>query len=152
MLRDTLNETLKDAMRAKDQATVSTLRMVLAAIKDKDIAARPSGNADGISDGEVLSLLQTMIKQRRESVTLYRQGGREDLVEKEEAEIATIERYLPQQMDEAAVAKAIDEAIAETGAASIRDMGKVMAILKTKYAGQVDMAALGPQVKGKLGG
>ena len=152
MLRDTLNETLKDAMRAKDQATVGTLRMVLAAIKDKDIAARPSGNADGISDGDVMSLLQSMIKQRRESVTLYRQGNREDLAAKEEAEIATIERFLPQQMSAAAVGEAIDAAIAETGAAGIKDMGKVMAILKTKYAGQVDMAKLGPEVKAKLGG
>jgi uncharacterized protein YqeY len=140
MLRDTLNETLKDAMRAKDQATVSTLRMVLAAIKDKDIAARPSGNVGGISDGEVLSLLQSMIKQRRESIVLYKQGNRADLVEKEEGEIATIERFLPQQMSAADVA------------ASIKDMGKVMAILKAKYAGQVDMGALGGQVKAKLGG
>ena len=152
MLRDTLNQTLKDSMKAKDQATVSTLRMVLAAIKDKDIAARPAGNADGIPDGEVLSLLQAMIKQRRESIALYRQGGREDLAEKEAGEIATIERFLPQQMDATAIAAAVDAVIAETGAGSIRDMGKVMAILKAKYAGQVDMAALGPEVKARLGG
>ncbi len=152
MLRDTLNETLKESMKAKDAATVSTLRMVLAAIKDKDIAARPSGNATGISDSEVLSLLQTMIKQRRESITLYKQGGREDLMDKEAGEIATIERFLPQQMDAAAMAAAVDAAIAETGASSIKDMGKVMAILKTKYAGQVDMAALGPEVKARLSG
>ena len=152
MLREQLNDTLKDAMRAKDAATVGTLRMVLAAIKDKDIAARPSGNSTGITDPEVLSLLQTMIKQRRESIVLYKQGAREDLVAKEESEISVIERYLPQQMDAAAIKVAVDAAVAETGATSIKDMGKVMAILKTKYAGQVDMAALGPEVKARLGG
>jgi uncharacterized protein YqeY len=152
MLREQLNDRLKDAMRAKDAATVGTLRMVLAAIKDKDIAARPSGNATGISDPEVLSLLQSMIKQRRESIVLYKQGNREDLVAKEEGEIAVIEGFLPQQMDAAAIGAAIDAAVKETGAASIKDMGKVMAILKTKYAGQVDMAALGPEVKARLGG
>ena len=152
MLREKVNEDLKDAMRAKDAGTVSTLRMVNAAIKDKDIAARPTGNADGISDGEILSLLQGMIKQRRESAAMYREGNREDLVAKEEAEIVVIERYLPRQLDAGAVEEAIIAAIGETGASAVRDMGKVMAVLKAKYAGQVDFAALGPQVKAKLGG
>jgi uncharacterized protein YqeY len=152
MLRNRLNDTLKDAMRAKDAPTVGTLRMVMAAIKDKDIAARPSGNAGGISDDDILLLLQAMIKQRRESIVLYRQGARDDLVAKEEAEIAVIERFLPRQMGAAEIGMAIDSAIAETGATSIRDMGKVMAVLKAGYAGQVDMAALGPEVKERLGG
>jgi uncharacterized protein YqeY len=151
MLRDRVNETLKEAMRAKDMAAVSTLRMIMAAIKDKDIAARPSGNSGGISDPEILSLLQGMIKQRRESIALYKQGNRQDLVDKEEGEIAIIERFLPQQMGADEVKAAIDAAIAETGAAGVKDMGKVMAVLKSKYAGQVDMAALGPEVKAKLG-
>ena len=126
MLRDRLNTELKEAMKAREEATVSTLRMVNAAIKDKDIAARPSGNADGIDDPAILSLLQTMVKQRRESVAMYSQGGRADLVAKEEAEITVIERYLPAQMDAAAMEKAVDAAIAEAGAGSIKDMGKVM--------------------------
>ena len=152
MLRTKLNETMKDAMRAKDSATVSTVRMVLAAIKDKDIAARPGGNSEGIADADILSLLQSMIKQRRESITLYTQGNRADLVEKEEAEIATIEKFLPSQLDAAATDAAITAAIAETGAASVKDMGKVMAALKAKYAGQLDFASVGGAVKAKLGG
>jgi uncharacterized protein YqeY len=152
MLRDRLNTELKEAMKAGDSATVSTLRMVNAAIKDKDIAARPAGNADGIGEPEIMSLLQNMVKQRRESVAMYQQGNRADLVAKEEAEIAVIERYLPAQMDTAAMEKAVSDAIAEAGAASIKDMGKVMGVLKGKYAGQMDFGAVGPLVKGKLGG
>jgi uncharacterized protein YqeY len=152
MLRDRLNTELKEAMKAGDSATVSTLRMVNAAIKDKDIAARPAGNADGIGEPEILSLLQTMVKQRRESVALYTQGNRPDLVAKEEAEIAVIERYLPAQMDAAAMEQAVAAAIAEAGAVSVKDMGKVMGVLKAKYAGQMDFGAVGVVVKGKLGG
>ena len=152
MLRDRLNTELKEAMKAGDAATVSTLRLVNAAIKDKDIAARPAGNAGGIGEAEIMSLLQNMVKQRRESVTMYTQGNRPDLVEKEEAEITVIERYLPQQLDAASLAAAIDGAMAETGASSIKDMGKVMGVLKAKYAGEIDFAAAGPMVKAKLGG
>jgi uncharacterized protein YqeY len=126
--------------------------MILAGIKDKDIAARPLGNAGGIGDPEILSLLQTMIKQRRESVSLYRQGNRADLVAKEESEIAVIERFLPRQMDSLETDAAITAAIAESGAASIKDMGKVMAALKARYSGQMDFSAVGPAVKAKLGG
>jgi hypothetical protein len=126
--------------------------MVLAGIKDKDIAARPSGNANGIGDPEILSLLQSMVKQRRESIILYRQGNRADLVAKEEGEIAIIERFLPKQMDTAEADAAISAAIAESGASSIKDMGKVMAALKSKYSGQMDFSAVGPAVKAKLGG
>jgi len=151
MLREQVTEAMKAAMRARDADTVSTIRMVLAGIKDKDIAARPSGNATGIGDPEILSLLQSMVKQRRESIALYRQGGRDDLVAKEEAEIAVIERFLPRQMGAADTDAAIAAIIAETGATSIRDMGKVMAALKAKYAGQMDFSAVGPAVKARLG-
>ena len=152
MLREQLTEAMKNAMRERQPDTVSTLRMVLAGIKDKDIAIRPSGRADGINDAEILTLLQGMVKQRRESVTLYKQGDRADLVAKEEAEIAVIERFLPQQMSAADAESAIAAAIAETGATTIRDMGKVMAELKSRYSGQMDFGAIGPAVKAKLGG
>jgi uncharacterized protein YqeY len=151
MLREQITEAMKDAMRAREAETLSTLRMILAGIKDKDIAARPAGNATGIGDPEILSLLQAMVKQRRESVALYRQGSRDDLVAKEEAEIGVIERFLPAQMDAAATDAAIVAAIAESGAASIKDMGKVMAALKAKYSGQMDFSTVGPAVKAKLG-
>ena len=152
MLREQITEAVKDAMRSREAETVSTLRMVLAGIKDKDIAARPSGNANGIGDPEILSLLQSMVKQRRESIILYRQGNRADLVAKEEGEIAIIERFLPKQMDTAEADAAISAAIAESGASSIKDMGKVMAALKSKYSGQMDFSAVGPAFKAKLGG
>jgi uncharacterized protein YqeY len=152
MLREQITEAMKDAMRAREPETLSTVRMILAGIKDKDIAARPAGNAGGIGDPEILSLLQTMVKQRRESVVLYAQGNRADLVAKEEAEIAVIERFLPQQMAAAETDAAIVAAIAESGAASIKDMGKVMAALKAKYSGQMDFSTVGPAVKAKLGG
>jgi len=152
MLRAQITEAMKAAMRERDQDTVSTVRMIMAALKDKDIAARPSGNADGISDAEILGLLQGMVKQRRESIVLYRQGGRQDLVAKEEGEIAVIERFLPKQMSQAEADTAIAAAIAETGAASIKDMGKVMGVLKARYAGQMDFSTIGPAVKAKLGG
>lgn len=151
MLRQQFTDALKTAMLAKDTATLSSIRMITAALKDKDIAARPKGQADGVSDEEILALLQSMIKQRRESIALYTQGGRQDLVDKEQAEIAVIERFLPAQMDEAETAKAISDAIAETGAASIKDMGKVMAILKDRYTGRLDFGRAGPLVKAALG-
>ncbi|HTJ64386.1 MAG TPA: GatB/YqeY domain-containing protein [Alphaproteobacteria bacterium] len=152
MLREQITEAMKDAMRAREPETLSTVRMILAGIKDKDIAARPAGNASGIGDPEILSLLQSMVKQRRESVALYTQGGRDDLVAKEEAEIAVIERFLPKQMEAAEADAAIAAAIAEAGASSIKDMGKVMAALKAKYSGQMDFSTVGPAVKAKLGG
>jgi uncharacterized protein YqeY len=152
MLREQITEAMKDAMRAREPETLSTVRMILAGIKDKDIAARPAGNAGGIGDPEILSLLQTMVKQRRESVALYAQGNRADLVAKEQAEIAVIERFLPQQMGAAETDAAIVATIAESGAASIKDMGKVMAALKAKYSGQMDFSTVGPAVKAKLGG
>ena len=150
MLRDRLNDALKDAMRAKDPATVSAMRLILAALKDKDIAARTRGDGSPLKDDEILSMLQSMVKQRRESVALYQQGGRDDLVQKEEAEIAVIERFLPQQMDEAAMTAAIKGLIAEAGAASVKDMGKVMALLKARFAGQMDPAKASGLIKSLL--
>jgi hypothetical protein len=136
-------------MRAGDSARTLTLRMILSKVKDIDIAARPKG-IDKVPDEEILSALRGMVKSRRESVDLYRQGNRPELVAKEEAEIAVIESFLPQQMDEGAMEQAVADAIAEAGAASIKDMGKVMAVLRAKYAATLDMAKAGPIVKAKL--
>jgi uncharacterized protein YqeY len=148
-LRDRFTEELKAAMRAGDSARVSTLRMIQAKLKDTDIAARPGPPVD---DAGIIAMLRGMAKSRAESVALYRQGGREELAAKEEAEIAVIESFLPRQMDEAAMAAAIAAAIAETGAASVKDMGKVMAALKARHAATLDMAKAGPMVKARLGG
>ncbi len=152
MLRDKLNEAMKDAMRARDTAALGTIRLILAKLKEVDIAARTEANREGVADDRILSMLQGMIKQRNESVVLYEKGNRTDLAEKEKAEIAVIERFLPQQMDEAAVEAAIREAIAATGAASIKDMGKVVGQLKAKYAGQIDFSKASAAVKKALGG
>ncbi|WP_020697211.1 GatB/YqeY domain-containing protein [Reyranella massiliensis] len=152
MLRDKLNEAMKDAMRARDTAALGTIRLILAKLKEVDIAARTEANREGVADDRILSMLQGMIKQRNESVALYEKGNRTDLAEKEKAEIAVIERFLPQQMDEAAVEAAIREAIAATGAASIKDMGKVVGQLKAKYAGQIDFSKASAAVKRALGG
>ena len=148
--RQALNDALKDAMKARDARTVSTLRMVLAKLKDRDIEARPSGNAGGIDESAVLAVLQGMVKQRRESIELYRQGGRQDLVEAESAEIAVIERFLPRQLDEAAIRAAIESVIAEIGAAGIKDMGRTMTALRERFAGQIDFAKASGLVKGAL--
>jgi uncharacterized protein YqeY len=148
-LRDRFNDQLKASMKAGDAARTSTLRMILAKLKDTDIAARPKG-ISMVPDDEIVVMLRGMVKSRRESVELYRQGNRADLVAKEEAEIAVLEGFLPQQMNEAAMAQAIDAAIAATGAASIRDMGKVMATLRSEHAATLDMAKAGPMVKARL--
>jgi uncharacterized protein YqeY len=147
MLREALSERLKGAMRARDARTVSSVRMILAALKDRDIAARGSGNTAGISDAEILRLLQGMVKQRRESIALYRQGNRPELAEQEEQEIAVIESFLPKQMSEDEIAAAAKAAIAETGAAGVKDMGKVMGVLRERHAGVIDMAIAGAVVK-----
>ena len=151
-LRTKISAALKQAMKDKDAARLSTLRLVNAAIKDKDIDARAAGQDDGVGDGEVLQILGKMVKQRRESARTYEEGGRLDLAEREEAEIKVIEEFLPQQLDETAAAKAVDAAIAEVGAESIRDMGKVMGALKAKYTGQMDFGTVGPMVKDRLCG
>jgi hypothetical protein len=150
-LRTRFNTALKEAMLARDAACTSTLRMILAKLKEVDIAARPAG-VDRVPDDQVTAMLRSMVKSRRESVELYRQGGRTDLAAKEEAEIATIESFLPQQMDEAALAAAVDAAVAETGAATVKDMGKVMGALKARHGAALDMARANPLVKARLGG
>ena len=149
-LREDIAAAMKEAMKAKDQAALATLRLISAALKDRDIAARGNGNQDGIGDDEILSMLQTMIKQRSESAKMYRDGNRPELADAEEAEIVIITGFLPPQLDEAAVADAIDAALAATGAASIKDMGQVMAHLKTNHAGQMDFSAASQAVKAAL--
>ncbi len=150
MLREKITESLKAAMIAKDEASVSTLRMINAAIKQKDIdVARPRGDQQ-ISPEEVLSLMQGMIKQRRESVDLYVKGGRQELADKETAEIAAIEKFLPKQMSEDEVRGVVKGLITSTGAAGIKDMGKIMGVLKTQYAGQLDMGKASGIIKEML--
>ena len=151
MLRHQLNEALKESQRARDSRAVSTLRLTLAAIRDRDIAARAKGNTDGIAEDEILGLLQTMIRQRRESIALYEQGGRLDLVEAEQEEIGIIERFLPQQMDEAETKAAIDRVIEEIGAGSLKDMGRTMAELRHRFPGRMDFAKASGLVKQVLG-
>lgn len=139
MLRDSLNQALKEAMKAKDTRRTATLRLILAALKDRDIAARTDGaDRTGIPDDQILSMLQTMVRQRRESITMYEQGGRADLVEQEKEEIAIIEGFLPRQMTEEEIQAAAKSAVAEIGAQGIKDMGKVMGLLKGQYAGRMD--------------
>jgi uncharacterized protein YqeY len=151
MLRDQIKTELVAAMKAKDEAKVSTLRMIGATLKDKDIAARPSGKTDGISDDEILSMFQTMIKQRRESIELYEKGGRADLADKEKKEIEIISAFLPAQMDEDAVKAAIEAEIQACGTTSMKDMGKVMGALRAKYAGQMDFGKASGMIKSLLG-
>jgi len=150
-LRNRINDALKDAMKAKEADRLSTLRLINAAIKDRDIALRGEGNDDGVSDGEVLAILGKMVKQRHESARAYEEGGRLELAEKERAEVGVIEEFLPKQLSEEETAAAVEAVIAETGADSIRDMGKVMGELKAKYTGQMDFSSVGAIVKGKLG-
>ncbi len=149
-LREQFTEQLKASMKAGDAARTSTLRMILARVKDADIAARPKG-VTAVPDDEILSALRGMVKSRRELVELYRQGKRPELVAKEEAEIAVIESFLPRQMDEAAIGQAVADAVAATGAAGVRDMGRVMAVLREKHGASLDMAKAGPLVKSRLG-
>ncbi|MCH8808564.1 MAG: GatB/YqeY domain-containing protein [Proteobacteria bacterium] len=150
MFRSQLSDALKDAMRAKEACAVSTLRLILAALKDRDIAARGKGNSDGIGEGEILDLLQKMVRQRHEAIELYRKGARQDLVDRETAEIEVIQRFLPKQMDEAEVRSAVQEVIAELEAATIKDMGRVMGALKERYAGRMDFAKASALVKAQL--
>jgi uncharacterized protein len=148
-LREEFTEQLKVSMKSGDAARTSTLRMIMAKLKDTDIASRPKG-VDKVPDDEVLSMLRGMVKSRRESVVMYQQGNRPELAAKEEAEIAVIEAFLPRQMDDNAVEAAVADAISETGATSIKDMGKVMAALRAKHAAAMDMAKAGPIVKARL--
>lgn len=150
MLRDDINNALKEAMKAKDERKISTLRLVNSTFKNADIEARGSGKT--LSDADLLSVLQKMIKQRQESKELYEKGGRPELAQQEAEEIAIIQSYLPKQMSDDEMAKAIDDAIKETGAAGMKDMGKVIGVLRGKYAGQMDFGKASGIVKGKLGG
>lgn len=150
--RDEFTTALKQAMQAKDQIALSTIRLITAAMKDRDIAARGKGNMEGIDEAEILSMLQSMVKQRQESSKTYSDNGRPELAEREMAEIAIIEKFLPAQMSDDEVAKIINDLVSETGAADIKDMGKVMNELKARYAGQIDMAKAGGAVKARLVG
>jgi uncharacterized protein YqeY len=150
-LRERITTEMKSAMREKNSTRVSTLRLINAAIKDQDIAARGKGEAEGVGEADVLAILGKMVKQRQESARAYEEGGRLELAEKERAEIVILEEFLPRQLSDEEVAKAISDAISSTGAESIRDMGKVMGALKGKYTGQMDFGAVGPKVRDMLG-
>lgn len=149
-LRDRLQTALKDAMRAREADRLSTLRLINAAIKDREIANRGDGTDTEVGDTEILAILGRMVKQRQESARAFEEGGRMELAEKELTEVSVIEEFLPRQLDADEVEAAMLAAIAETGAASIRDMGRVIAVLKGKYTGQMDFGAVGPMVKGRL--
>ena len=149
MLRDDINNALKEAQKARNERTVSTLRMVNSTLKNADIEARGAGKPP-LTDADVLPLLQKMIKQRQESVELYQKGGRADLVKQEQEEIAIISAYLPKQMSDDEVKAAIEAAVKETGAGGMKDMGKVIGVLRGKYAGQMDMAKASGMVKTRL--
>ena len=149
MLRDDINNALKTAMKEHDKARLSTLRLINAAVKDRDIANRGEGKP-AVDDAELQSILAKMIKQREESVKLYNEGGRPELAKAESDEIAVIREFLPRQLDENEVQKAIAEGLEATGAESLRDMGKVMAWLKDRYNGQMDFAKVGAAIREKL--
>lgn len=151
-MRSRVNAALKDAMKAKEADRLATLRLINAAIKDKDIALRGTDQEEaGVSDADILGILGKMVKQRQESARAYEEGGRLELAANELAEIKIIEEFLPKQLSDDEAAAAVDAAIAEVGAENIRDMGKVMGILKGKYTGQMDFAKAGPVVKSRLG-
>jgi uncharacterized protein YqeY len=150
-LRERFNAAMKDAMKSGDKPRLSAVRLINAAVKDRDIEARGAGRGQATED-EIVALLQRMIKQRHESAAMYDKGARPELAAKEHAEIAVITGFLPQQLGESEVAAAIREAIAATGAASIKDMGKVMAALKERHAGKMDFSKAGPAVKAALSG
>ena len=150
MIRPRLNEALTEAIKAQEKRAVSTLRLILACLKDRDIAARGKGITDGITDDEILALLQTMIRQREDSIALYEQGGRLDLAEGEREEVTIIERFLPEQMDENSIEQAVRSVIADVGAKGLKDMGRTMAELRTRYAGRMDFTKASGLVKSSL--
>jgi len=150
MLRDELNQSLKEAMRARDQQALTTVRLILAALKDRDIQARSEGQGDGIGDDEILDMLTKMVKQRREAMSLYEKGNRQDLVDKEQNEIEVIQRFLPQQLNESELEAAVQQAIGELEADSVKDMGRVMGVLKQRYAGRMDFGKASGLAKAKL--
>ena len=148
--REEFNIKLKESIKAKDSIATATMRLILAALKDRDIAARSQGKADGIDETEILSMLQSMIKQRKESITTYEDAGRTDLAEREQDEIKVIEEFLPQQLGDDELSAEVDKLITELEAKDIKDMGKVMGALKSRFAGQIDMGKAGGLVKTKL--
>jgi hypothetical protein len=150
-MREQFNEQMKEAMKAGDKRRVATLRMVTAALKDRDIEARGQGKGP-LTDDDILGLLQKMVKQRQESLGIYEQAGRTELADQEREEIEIIRSFMPKQMDDAEVEAAIKTVMAETGAQSVKDMGKVMAVMKERYAGQMDFAKASGTVKGLLAG
>lgn len=150
MLREAIQTALNEALKSCQTKRLSTLRLISAALKDKDIAARTKGSGDAITDDEILSMLQTMIKQRQESTRMYREAGRDQLAEDEDNEIQIIREFMPKQMDHDAVISAINTIISEVGAASVKDMGKVMGLLKQRYTGQMDFASASSTVKDML--
>jgi hypothetical protein len=151
MLRQAFRDRLKEAMKARDSRTVSTVRLILAGLKERDVAERGQGNPDGLSETEIQRMLQGMIKQRRESIDLYRQGNRPDLAGRENEEIAVIESFLPRQLDEGEIEAAAKAAIDETGATNVKDLGKVMAVLRERHAGVIDLGRAGAIVRRLLG-
>jgi uncharacterized protein len=151
MLRQAFRDRLKEAMKARDSRTVSTVRLILAGLKERDVAARGQGNPDGLSEAEIQRMLQGMIKQRRESIALYRQGNRPELAEQESEEIAVIETFLPRQLDQGEIEAAAAAAIVETGATGVKDLGKVMAVLRERHAGVIDLGRAGETVRRLLG-
>ena len=152
MLRDEITQALKTAMKGKDKIGTSTLRLIMAAIKDREIAARGKGDGDGegISDQEIQTVMQTMVRQRLESIKLYEQGGRDDLADQEKREIAIIQGFLPQPMSNEKMAEAVAAVIAETGASSLKDMGRTMALLRERHAGRMDFGAASALLKERL--
>ncbi len=150
-LQDKITTALKSAMKNKEGERLSTLRLINAAIKDKDIALRGEGEDRSVTDADILAILGKMVKQRQESARAYEEGGRLDLAEQEQAEIAVIQEFLPKPLSEAEIRKAVEKAITETEASSIRDMGRVIGALKSRYTGQMDFGAVGPMVRDRLG-
>lgn len=148
--RTEINNALKDALKSKDLVATATVRLILAALKDRDISARSKGNSEGVDETEILSMLSSMIKQRQESAKVYSEAGRDDLAEREEQEVDIIQSFMPAQLTDEELSNAISDLIAELGASDIKDMGKVMAELKSRYAGQVDMSKAGAEVRQKL--
>lgn len=152
MISEQLPNALKSALKDKDARAVSTLRLIMAALKDRDIAARGKDNSEGIGDDEILQMLQTMVKQRRDSIAMYEKGGRLELAEQEAEEIVIIQRFLPEQLDASATESAVEKTIADLGATGLKDMGAVMGALRDNYAGQMDFGRASGIVKARLGG
>jgi uncharacterized protein YqeY len=152
ILRERLTATLKTSMKEKNQVAVSTLRLILTAVRDRDIAARSKGVDDGISDADILQVLQTMVRQRHDSIEMYKQGNRPELAAREAEEITVIEGFMPRQLGDAEIEVAIASVIEDTGASSIKDMGKAMGALRERFAGQMDFGKASAMLKAKLSG